>query len=398
MRIAIDGRTIAPGRTGVGEYAENVVRCLLEIDPANQYFLFLAHPMEDLQAPNLTKILIEGYERMVLNRVWENILLPRFTRRNAIDLYFSPAYALPFLPRFGKALRYVPLPAAARSLFNTRKSVKYVATIHDVIGYLYPQYFTPKMRMWTKLFVSTAASLADRILADSETTRRDLLKLYPRLDERRVTVVYPPLNPCYARVSDRARLEGVRSKYGLTRAFVLYLGTIEPRKNVLGLAQAYDSLPEGTKSSVDLIIGGAKGWYAETIVQAIGQMSSAGRIRFTGYVDKEDLAPLYSMAEIFVFPSHYEGFGLPPLEAMACGCPVIVSERASLREVTADAALYIDPDNVSDISREMERLLNDAALRKELSSRGMERAKEFEWKKIVAALPPLFEEVVHSRE
>ncbi len=396
MKIAIDGRTIAPGRTGVGEYAERVVRSLLETDRTNHYYLFLAHPMGDLEAPNLTKILIEGYERMVLNRVWENILLPRFIRSYSIDLYFSPAYALPFLPRIGKYLGFLPLPAAAGSILNTRRRVKYAVTIHDVIGYLYPQYFTPKMRMWTRLFVSTAVSLADRILTDSESTKRDLLKLYRRLDERRVTVLFPPLNSAYVPVTDARLLARVRDRYKLPGRFILYLGTIEPRKNVLGLAKAYASLPAEVQAEVGLVIGGAKGWYADSIIKELTGLGTSVRTKLLGYVDAADLPALYSLADLFVFPSYYEGFGLPPLEAMACGTPVIVSDRSSLREVAGEAALYVDPDNVAQIAREMARALGDNALRSELRLRGLERAKQFEWQRIVMALPPLFEEIVRS--
>lgn len=377
MKIAIDGRTIVRNKTGVGAYAERLVRALLEIDRINEYHLFLVEPHESLAAPNMTQHLIPGMNRAGWNRLWENLLLPGFLHDHAIDVYFSPAYALPMLPRLRALGRLLPASARIRAAFNARGTVRYIVTIHDLIGHVYPEYFTRKMRLWQRMFINNAVHMADCIMLDSIATLDDLKKFYPSTDVRKTHVVYPDLDERFQPVEDHEELGRVRQKYGLPGKFVLYLGTVEPRKNVGGLAQGYAMIAESLRREYPLIIAGGLGWYSEAIVKEIDALNIGTDIRRIGYVDDADIPALFSCASVFAFPSHYEGFGYPPLEAMACGVPVISSDRSSLPEAVGDAALIVEADNPRQIAVELSRVLTQPELRSELIAKGIARAAQF---------------------
>ncbi|HEY4612040.1 MAG TPA: glycosyltransferase family 1 protein [Bacteroidota bacterium] len=360
MRIAIDGRTITHQRTGVGKYAERTVDALLRLDSANEYILFLVEDSETLHAPNLQKILIPGFHRMVFNRWWENVILPRFLVRRSIDIFFSPAYILPVIAK----------PTAT----------KFVATIHDLIAYTYPESFTKKMRLWQRIFVQNAAKKADLIIAVSEATKLDLLRYSPAIAEN-IAVVHHAVEETFRPISDTAFLERAHAKYGLPQRFILTVGTIEPRKNHVLLAKAYSLLPEGIRNQYPLVFAGNLGWYSDRILAEISQIGLGKNLLNLGFVDHEDLPALYNLASLFVYPSLYEGFGYPPLEAMSCGTAVITSNRSSLPEVVGDAAILIDPNNVHQLAHEIERVLTDETILREMREKSIQRAAQFSWKK-----------------
>jgi glycosyltransferase involved in cell wall biosynthesis len=359
MRIAVDGRTIVGNKTGVGVYAERIVRSLLQIDQRNQYHLFLVEPIDDLQAPNLTTLLIKGYNQAGLNRLWENVVMPRFAARNNIDLFFSPAYALPLLP-FSR--------------------LRYVTAIHDLIGLLYPKTFTPKMRLWQKVFVANAARVADRIITGSEATKTDFLRLYPSAASK-TTVIYHSIDEDFRPASNKKGLERVRRAYGLPEKIVLYVGTVEPRKNVANLARAFARLPDSLRKEYTLVIAGKPGWFIESIHREIAQLQLGDRLRFIGYVDRRDLPSLYQLATVFAYPSIYEGFGFPPLEAMSCGVPVLCSNTSSFPEVVGDAAVMVNPFDASQMEKELGRLLSNSALRNGMRRKGLAQAERFSARK-----------------
>jgi glycosyltransferase involved in cell wall biosynthesis len=375
MRIAIDGRTIVGDKTGVGVYAERIVRSLLSIDRRNHYFLFLVEPIDDLQAPNLTTLLIKGYNRAGLNRVWENVLMPRFAARNNIDLYFSPAYALPLLPP---------------------PRLRFVAVIHDLIGLLYPETFTPKMRLWQKIFVANAAKVADRIITGSEATKTDFLRLYPSAASK-TSVIYHSIDDDYRPADDMKELDRVRSAYSLPEKIVLYVGTVEPRKNVAHLARGFALLPESLRNQYTLVIAGKPGWFVESIKTEITRLELGDKVRFIGYVDRHDLPSLYQLATLFVYPSIYEGFGFPPLEAMSCGVPVLCSNTSSFPEVVGDAAIMVDPHDVGQMTKELEKVLSDSPLREEMRKKGFAQARRFSARKTAEETLKVLEEAAGVR-
>lgn len=376
MRIGIDGRTIVKQRTGVGEYSERIVRHLLEHDRTNQYFLFLTEPLDYLNAPNLTKIVDKKSSSMGRNRIWENFILPIFLYKNNVDIYFSPAFTLPILPRIRKYIGWLPMPPAFKYLFNIGSKVRYVVTIHDVIACLYPEYFTLKMRIWNRIFISNAVRIADRILTDSDSTRHDIERLFPGLKLQMLTV-YPSIDSKYHTINNDSLIEITRKNLDLPSNFILYLGTIEPRKNVLAIVRAYALLPQQLQVRYGLILCGRLGWLSDPIATEIKALRSQGKIRMIGYVPHEALPVLYNMADLFVFPSFYEGFGLPPLEAMACGVPVITSDVSSLPEVVGNAGIMIDPAEIGQLAEAMEKVLGNEKLRKSMITKGYERVKKF---------------------
>jgi glycosyltransferase involved in cell wall biosynthesis len=383
MRIAIDGRTIVHNRSGVGAYADRIVRSLLRLDHHNEYFLFLATDMPGFEAPNLRKILIGRCDRIFLNRWWENARLPGCLSRHKIDVYFSPAYALPVLPRFRNLIEPLPLPDSWKSLFNTRRSTRYVVTIHDVISDILPETFTPRMRMWQALFNSNAAALADGIIVDSACTQRDFIRIY-RASSQHISVVPLSVDESYARVIDAAVLQRVRQRYSLPASFMLYVGTVEPRKNIGGLARARALLPDSLRRQYPLVVCGARGWYSSSILDEVRALPGSDSIQFIGFADHEDMPALYSLATLFVYPSLYEGFGYPPLEAMSCGVPVITSNTSSLPEVVGDAGIMVDPRDDASLARSIQLVLEDPGLQLSLSQKGMERAKQFRWERTAA--------------
>jgi glycosyltransferase involved in cell wall biosynthesis len=396
MRIAIDGRTILQQRTGVGEYTERVVRHLLQIDSVNEYYLFLAEPLDELSAQNLTKVVRPKSNRMGRNRIWENFILPRFLSEHDVQIYFSPAFTLPVVPRIGKYLQWLPLPRSMQYIFNTDKRVKYVVTIHDVIAYIFPQYFTMKMRLWTKIFISNAVNLADKILTDSDATQRDLTNLFPG-KKMPLQTVYPSLNEKYRRIGDQATLQHAREQLQVPVNFILYVGTIEPRKNVLSIAQAYALLPEHLQKEYTLILSGGRGWFSDPIIEQIESLKLHGNIRMPGYVPHNLLPSLYNLATLFVFPSLYEGFGYPPLEAMACGVPVITSDRSSLSEVVGNAGKMVDPTDVNKLAKEMQQILENEPLRQTMITKGIERAKKFSAEATASQIMNVFDEVMREQ-
>lgn len=384
MRIAIDGRTIVRQRTGVGVYAERFVRSLLAIDQKNAYTLFMAEDDPSLGAPNLTKVLLPRSTTTGPNRLWENFALPRFLRKNRIDIYFSPAYVLPLLHR-------------SRASKSPRHRTRMVVTIHDLVSYHYPETFTLKMRIWQRLFVGNAVRVADCILADSVATKLDIHKFHD-IAQDAVKVVYLPVDSKFEPVKDRAILDGLRAKYRLPPKFILYIGTLEPRKNVARLAAAYARLPESLRKEFGLVLAGGQGWYSEGIQREINALQLGERIKFLGYVLHSELAGLYTLASAFVYLSLYEGFGAPPLEAMACGTPVIASRSSSLPEVVGEAGILVDPLNLDEISSQLGRVLTDGALRAQLTNAGRRQAKLFRADDKAAEILQIFEALIAQRD
>ena len=282
-------------------------------------------------------------------------------------------------------------------------NTKYIAVCHDLSWEIFPEFFTMRQRLWHHLINPRRFyQNAHHVIAVSENTKQDLVDLYA-IDPERIDVVYPGMDHglFYQRDDTRA----VREKYHLPENFILSVGTIEPRKNYETLLEAFDMLlsrspiltKEGTKGKFDimnLVIVGAEGWKYDRIYRFWNRMKHKSQVRFLFNVTREDLPYIYSAARLFVYPSFYEGFGFPPLEAAACGTPVIVSHSSSLPEIMGDAALYIDPFNIADLARAMERLLSDSALCDTLQTQGKEKVRTFTWNKAVHTLTDIINDKI----
>jgi len=229
------------------------------------------------------------------------------------------------------------------------------------------------------------------VLADSESTRNDVIELLGASPDR-VRVVYPGVDARFRRVQDAQALAGVRQHYHLPERFVLGVGTLQPRKNLQRLIEAYAQLE--LSADIKLVVFGGTGWMYEGIFQRVEELGLQDAVCFPGYAADEDLPALYTLADLFAFPSLYEGFGLPPLEAMACGTPVVTSNVSSLPEVVGAAALTVDPYDVKALANAMWRLLNEPSLRSTMVQRGLAQAREFTWSRAAEKLLHVYQEVL----
>ncbi len=378
MRIGIDYTPAARQRAGIGRYTRALIHALARLDDENRYTLLIpsdsryvapslgALGSEDRFPPNFRLVRAHLSER-TLARAWQRLSLPLpvewFT--GASDVFYSPDFVLP--------------PTRAR-----RK----ILTVHDLSFKRVPETAVPNLKWYLEGAVPRAVRRADLILADSDATGRDLVELFG-VDPERVQTLYSGVESLFCPVTDTNQLADVRARYKLERPFILSVGTIEPRKNLARLVQAF-SLLRGN-ADMELVLAGGRGWLSEEIYTAPAKFGAADRVRFLGFVPDPDLPALYSLAALFVYPSLYEGFGLPVLEAMACGSPVITSNNSSLPEVAGGAGLLVEPREVEGLAAAMQRLLDDAGLRRDLARRGLERAGRFSWEASARQLRRAFE-------
>jgi glycosyltransferase involved in cell wall biosynthesis len=362
MKIAIDARKWRD--YGIGTYVRNLVRHLAHLDRETTYFLFCDRAdqatLRDL-AENFVPIVdgSSGYG------IQEHVSIPIRVQRLGADLLHSPHYVLPLLCR-------------QRS----------VVTIHDCIHLLFPEYLPNRLApRYARAMMGSAIRRSDLVLTVSEASRRDILSFYPSTNPDRVEVVPNAIDEAILQDPGEEEMERVRERYQIRGRFILYAGNIKPHKNLERLIGAFGMLKQrpGHEDVKLLIIGDEVNKYGglRRSVEAAGVRQD---VRFFGFVPERTLAALYRLADAFAFPSLYEGFGLPPLEAMACGTPVVTSRISSLPEVVGDAALLVDPYSVDDIASGLERVLGDDALRADLVARGRARVKQFSWERSVGAI------------
>jgi glycosyltransferase involved in cell wall biosynthesis len=368
LRIAIDARKLHD--FGIGTYVRNLVRELARQEHDDQYVLLCRKADVDF-----VKALGPRFEPLVEQSgnysMREQLSIPMSVRRARADLFHAPHYVVS------------PLTTGP-----------YVVTIHDCIHLRFPQYL-PNRRalLYARTMMGLAARRARRVLTVSQASKQDILQ-YLRIPAEKVEVVYNALDERLATPPTEADLERVRERYLLTSPFVLYTGNIKPHKNVDRLIEAYSILRRRGFEDVKLLIIGEEISKYPNLRRLVHRHQLHAQVRFFGHVPDETLAALYRLASVFVFPSLYEGFGLPPLEAMAAGAPVITSNISSLPEVVGDAALLIDPMNAASIADAMARVLSDAALRAQMIQRGRERVKQFSWTRSVARTREIYAEVV----
>ena len=369
MLIGIDAsRAVAAERTGTENYALHLIRALVALGSAHRFRLYFNQtPSDDLLPQG------DGVEWRVipLSRLWTHLRLGWEVAIHPPDVLFVPSHVLP--------------------LIHPRRSV---ATVHD-LGYLYhPRAHTRRSRWYLGWATRHNARAARRVIVDSLATRDDLARWYG-VSPAKTVLAYPAGVRDLAPVADPDEVAAVRRRYNTGARYVLYVGTLQPRKNVETLVRAFARLARRGLLPGDtrLVLAGRRGWLAEGIDRAIAASGCAERIVIPGYVAGEDLAALLSGALAFVMPSWYEGFGLPVLEAMACGAPVVCSRAASLPEVAGDAALLFDPADEGALAEALARLAAEPALRAELAVRGMRRARAFTWERCAEIVLSTLEEV-----
>ncbi len=271
---------------------------------------------------------------------------------------------------------------------------KTVVTVHDMVYRAFPETVRGRTKHMLDLGLVTSMKRADRIVTDSEFSRSEIIKYYPQFQDK-IRVV-----PCgvdmqkFHPETDAQKIAEVREKYGLSEQYFLYLGTLEPRKNLERLIDAYAQFAKNHENPAQLVLAGGKGWLYDGIFAKVQRLGLEDKVIFTQYIDSADMCALMSGALAFTFPSIYEGFGMPPLEAMACGTPVLVSDAASLPEVTGDSAVIVKPDSTDSIAEGLERLFTDAQLRARLRAEGLERAKLFSWERSAKLLYDVYSELL----
>ena len=374
LRIAIDAHSVGTKLGGNESYAVNLIETLAQIDSVNDYTIYVTTA--------------EARDRF--HRRWSNfkvrstlphtpfiripLTLSAELRKNPVDVLHVQFTAPPFCP--------CPV----------------VVSIHDLSFEHLPQTFNRRSRAQLRLTVRHSARRAARILTLSEHTRQDIMDTYG-IDAERIRAIPLAAPAHFGPIADKSELQRVRHIYGIYGDYILSVGSIQPRKNLARLVKAY-ALLRGNSSAdklPKLVLAGKCAWLYDETLRALDETGVKESVILTGYVPEMDLPALYSGALCFVYPSYFEGFGLPPLEAMKCGAPVIVGNRTSLPEVVGDAALAVDPLDVNALAGAIKRLMNDSALRKELSCKGQERAGSFNWRETALKTLEVYEEVGQSR-
>jgi glycosyltransferase involved in cell wall biosynthesis len=369
-KVAIDVRSLLQAdKAGVPLYTLNLVRWLT-MRSANDYCLFCnsyGAPFPE-DAPPETEHVSHHMTR-IPNKLFNASLM--LSGNPKIDRLAGDADVL-YLPNLNFASSKCPT----------------VVTVHDLSFRRYPEFFSPKRRLWHKMIdPDRLISNAARVIAVSRHTKDDVIETYG-VDESLIEVVSPAVSGAYVR-QDEKRIEEARRRYILPKRYVLYLGTLEPRKNIEGLIDAFNMI----SSDIDLVIAGGKGWMYDRIFRKAKESAKHDRIHFAGYVKEEDKPALYTGARAFIYPSFYEGFGIPALEAMACGTPVVASHASSLGEVVGDAGLLVNPNDTEEIAQSIDRILEDKMLRIRFKEKGLERAAGFSWETGAQTLERVFREV-----
>ena len=371
MRIAIDAHSVGAKLAGNESYATNLIEALAQVDSVNEYTLYVttaeARARFSQRWPNFR--VQTTFPHTPLIRI--PVTLAAELRKRPVDVLHVQFTAPPFSP--------CPV----------------VVSVHDLSFEHLPQTFNRRSRTQLRLTVRHSVKRAARILTLSEHTRRDMIETYGTSPER-ITAI-PLAAPSYfGRVKEERELQRVRHIYGIEGDYILCVSSIQPRKNLPRLVRAYESLrnKRGPGKLPKLVLVGKCAWLYDETLRSIEEGRMKDSIILTGYVPQSDLPALYSGSICFVYPSYFEGFGLPPLEAMKCGTPVIAGNRTSLPEVVGDAGILVDPFDVNAIAAAIERLVDDPDLRQQLSVKGVARSRLFDWNETARRTLNIYEQVV----
>jgi len=380
MRIGIDARHLI-NRRGIGTMVYHLVHALAELPGDYSYVLFTDHPMAKLRAPQDERFRVRLLTPKLFP-IWEQIVLPAAAVSERLDVLHCLANTAPIL---------------------LSGQIRLILTVHDVM-YLMPVNALPRSpslyqrlgRLYYRWCVPLAARYADTIVTVSEASRQDILR-YLRVKSERVQVIREAANVSCKVVTDSTILDATKAKYGLRRPFVLALGAIDPRKNTARIIEAFARVSSRTKGRYQLVLVGLPSRHASRFRRLIESLGIVDEVVNVGFVPEEDLVALYNSSEMLLYPSLYEGFGLPILEAMACGTPVITSLCGALPEVCGAAALIVDPLNVDDIAAAMYRVASDRDLRRNLIARGHDQVQQFSWQRAASQTLDLYKSLRTSQ-
>jgi glycosyltransferase involved in cell wall biosynthesis len=374
MKIAFDARPLVKYKTGIGKYTENLLRHICDISSDSELLLFSNKEISFNKEKNVEYAIRKRLFGKYNSSLWFQLSLPFYLNSrsdNKIDLFHG-------------TMAMLPLAA----------TVPMVITIYDLVLEKFPETMYWKNWLSLKTLMRASARKALKIIAISENTKKDIMDCFGIEDEK-IRVIYLGVDRQFSPQPDPNEA-GVLSKYNLPSGYILSVGTLEPRKNILRLINAYKMVASSGEPVPKLVIVGGHGWRNEDLGKLVRESGLADRVVLVGYVPDEDLPTLYRNATVFVYPSLYEGFGLPPLEAMACGTPVITSNLSSIPEVVGDAGIVIDPYNTTEIARAIASVLNNEELRESLRTSGLVRSRLFNWDKTALETLKLYQEVIEE--
>ncbi|MDD5732027.1 MAG: glycosyltransferase family 1 protein [Patescibacteria group bacterium] len=356
MIIGIDTRIPTKNKTGMGYLLDNLIPLIVEEDNSNIFKLLgsgFGINKKNVRIITLPKIIQRGF-----NFLWKNIFFPPVNFLiGKTDIFFFT--------------NFVDIPVTAE---------KKVLLIPDVAFKKFPQFIEKKNLVFLNKNVSKAIARSDKIITISENAKKEICKYY-KIPSEKVEVVYLGCPKNVEKVKDKNLIEVIKKKYGIEGKYILFVGTLEPRKNLSGLIEAYNSLDDKLKQEYQLVLGGAKGWHYDKIFDIVKKYQLENRVVFTGYIDENDRSAVYSGSSLFVYPSFYEGFGIPVLEAFTCGIPVVCADTSSLPEAAGDAAEYCQPDVTDSIKEAIKKVLGDKKIQNEMIAKGYKRKTLFSWEK-----------------
>ncbi len=359
MKIAFDIRGIDGARGGKGIWTANVLRSLLNHDRTNEYLLYTNKDLEnDFHAlPNVRLIKVFGRGLLWHWRFYRSLL-----REKADVFVATESYIVPF--------------------WHDPRRLKVGLVVHDLVAFRSPAKHQKRATFIERLTLKRAALKARWIFTVSDYTKKDLVSQYPALSlSAKTTVVHAGVREDFLRKFDANRLVETQRRYNLDPDYLMMAGTLEPRKNIVGALEGYSLISPSYQQRFRFVIAGKRGWYHEAIFKKVKELKLVGRVKFLEYIPDQDLAVLMQGARLFLFPSFYEGFGLPVLEAMQCGTPVLASRVSSIPELGVDAVHYVDPHDPVDIADGISKLLDDPEYCRTLRERGFEQVKHFSWGK-----------------
>ena len=363
LRIGLNSQKLLSMNTGVGNYTYNLVRNLLAVDRENRYCLFFFNEFTDgknLFSSSVAPYRVEqsGYStrRNTPRILWEQLMLPRRARACKVDVFHYIDHTLSLI----------------------RKPCPTVITVHDLAFFRVPEMYNLSRRFYKQFVSQRSIRRANRVITISEFTRREILEL-TGVDGDRVEVIPYGISSIFRPLPAEGEVEAYRVRAGLPDKFVLFVGTLQPRKNVDGLVRAFHQARRKAAFPHKLVLCGGRGWLYDEIFDLIKRLGLTDHVRYMDSVPHEELPVVYNLADLFVYPSWFEGFGLPPLEAMACGTPVICSSATSLPEVVGDAGITIPPSDIDGLADAIARVLDDGELAAGMSRAGLERARRFSW-------------------
>lgn len=380
MRIAINTLPLYKTKVGMGRYIVELVNRIPILDKENTYFIYLSEKNQKfftIKSENVVFKKVPKFFTLPFAKIcWEQIILPFLLVKENINLYHAPGFVLPLIKQ---------------------EKIKYVVTIADMTFFTHPKYHLQRKMWYFRAFIPSTLKKANKIITISENTKNNIVSLFP-ISPQKIVAIPLAADDMF---TDKARViawqeKEILQKYNIKKPYLLFVGMLEPRKNITGILHAFEMLNEQDKKEITLVIVGKKGWMYDDIFRYVKVHNLENNVLFTGYVQDNELPALYKNAVCFLYPSFYEGFGIPVIEAMACGCPVITSNTSSLKEISGEAAILVEPSDTNAIKKAIIEIITNTKKRKELSIKGKRQTKQFNWQKMAKETKELYSVVLKN--